>query len=241
MKHLSLLFLILLFKNSLLAQSCCNVGANGMAAFASNEEFQLSHQLPLAYIHTSEVGGKMISFGTANNAQANGYLIKSKNEKSKKYLFVYQEWWGLNEHIKKQAEKFYDDLDGQVNVLAMDMYDGQIATKPEEAGKYLANPLDANERNLDLGKRKFLTFCSPCHGNYANGESRLNGQFPNGPTMHSDKVVNWSDGQLYHVISEGQNVMPGYSKQATRDERWAIVLYVRTLQRAMNAKESDLK
>lgn len=113
--------------------------------------------------------------------------------------------------------------------------------KPEEAGKYLANPLEANERNLDLGKRKFLTFCSPCHGNYANGESRLNGQFPNGPTMHSDKVVNWTDGQLYHVISEGQNVMPGYSKQATRDERWAIVLYVRTLQRAMNAKESDLK
>lgn len=138
MKLLNLLFIILLFKNSLLAQSCCNVGANGMAAFASNEEFQLSHQLPLAYIHTSEVGGIMISFGTADNAQANGYLIKSKNEKSKKYLFVYQEWWGLNDHIKKMADKFYNDLNGEVNVLAVDMYEGQVATTREQAGKLMA-------------------------------------------------------------------------------------------------------
>lgn len=116
-------------------------------------------------------------------------------------------------------------------------YKGQ----PDEAGKYLSNPLGNNEKNLALGKAKFLTFCSPCHGNYGKGDSRLNGQFPNGPTLHSDKVTNWPDGNIYHVITEGQNVMPGYFRQATRDERWAIVLYVRTLQRAMNAKEGDLK
>jgi mono/diheme cytochrome c family protein len=113
--------------------------------------------------------------------------------------------------------------------------------KPEDAGELLSNPLQATERNIELGKQKFLTFCSPCHGDYGRGESRLKGQFPNGPTLHSDKITNWKDGQLYHVISKGQNVMPGYERQATRDERWAIVLYIRTLQRALNAKESDLK
>ncbi|MCX6146750.1 MAG: DUF3341 domain-containing protein [Candidatus Kapabacteria bacterium] len=116
-------------------------------------------------------------------------------------------------------------------------YKGQ----PDEAGKYLTNPLQNNDKNLALGKAKFLTFCSPCHGNTGMGDSRLNGQFPNGPTLHSDKVTNWPDGNLYHVITEGQNVMPGYFRQVTKDERWAIVLYLRTLQRALNAKEGDLK
>jgi mono/diheme cytochrome c family protein len=113
--------------------------------------------------------------------------------------------------------------------------------KPEEAEVKLINPLEANDKTLAKGKERFLTYCSPCHGNHADGASRLRGQFPNGPTMHSDKVVNWTDGRIYHVISDGQNVMPAYNKQILPEDRWAIVLYIRTLQRAYNAKEGDLK
>ena len=92
-----------------------------------------------------------------------------------------------------------------------------------------------------MGKRKFLTFCSPCHGNLADGNSRLQGQFPDGPTLHSDKIINYPDGMIYHIITNGQNAMPSYARQVTRNERWAIVDYIRVLQRAQNAKESDLK
>jgi mono/diheme cytochrome c family protein len=69
----------------------------------------------------------------------------------------------------------------------------------------------------------------------------LRGQFPNPPTLHSDKVRAWPDGNLFHVITEGQNVMPGYASQISRDDRWAIINYLRVMQRAHNAKESDLK
>ena len=113
--------------------------------------------------------------------------------------------------------------------------------KPDEAGKNLVNPLLPTSANLDRGKTKFLTYCSPCHGNFGRGDSRLRGQFPNPPTLHSDKVRNWPDGNIYHVITEGQNVMPSYASQVPRDDRWAIILYIRALQRAQNAKESDLK
>lgn len=113
--------------------------------------------------------------------------------------------------------------------------------KPDDAGKYLVNPLLPTPANLARGKSKFLTFCSPCHGNFARGDSRLQGQFPNPPTLHSDKVRNWPDGNIYHVITEGQNAMPAYVSQVPRDDRWAIILYIRALQRAQNAKESDLK
>ncbi len=59
-------------------------------------------------------------------------------------------------------------------------YSGQ----PEPV-KTLVNPLLPAIENLELGRRKFLTFCSPCHGNYADGTSRLNEQFPNPPSLHT--------------------------------------------------------
>lgn len=111
----------------------------------------------------------------------------------------------------------------------------------EGASENLQNPYPATAENLELGKRKYLTYCSPCHGDLAKGDSRLKGQFPNGPTLHSDKIVDWTDGRLYHVITEGQNVMPGYKKTVTRKERWSIVNYVRTLQRALDAKVEDMQ
>ena len=115
-------------------------------------------------------------------------------------------------------------------------FEGQ--TNPTEV---LSNSSIPTKENLDLGQRKFLTYCSPCHGNYGDGDSRLQGQFPNPPTFHSDRARNFSDGMIYHIITVGQNVMPSYASQVTRDERWAIVNYIRVLQRAKNATDSDLK
>ncbi len=113
--------------------------------------------------------------------------------------------------------------------------------KPEEAMAALSNPLLPTKETMELGKQRFLTYCSPCHGNFAQGDSRMNGQFPAPPSLHSDKARNWPDGRIYHIITEGQNLMPSYSTQILRNDRWAIVLYVRALQRALNAKEEDLK
>lgn len=112
--------------------------------------------------------------------------------------------------------------------------------KPEEAGKFLVNSLIPNEENLAVGKEKYNIYCSPCHGYLAEGDSRLNDQFPNPPSLHSEKVRTWSDGRIYHVIVEGQNIMPSYKYQLNRQERWAVVNYIRVLQRSLNAKENDL-
>ena len=61
--------------------------------------------------------GENIKFEAADGFNAKGYFIKSK-KKSNKWLFVIQEWWGLNDYIKKEADKFYGDLDN-VNILAI--------------------------------------------------------------------------------------------------------------------------
>jgi len=110
---------------------------------------------------------------------------------------------------------------------------------PDSAGMFFINPLPASEEVIAKGKQKFLTYCSPCHGNLAKGDSRLRGLFPNPPTLHSKKVRNWPDGRIYHVITYGQNSMPSYAKQVSREERWAVINYIRTLQKAFNPKEED--
>ena len=114
-------------------------------------------------------------------------------------------------------------------------FEGQ--TNPTEV---LSNPYFPTKENLALGQRKFLTYCSPCHGNFGDGDSRLAGQFPNPPTLHSERARNFQDGMIYHIITVGQNVMPSYASQVTREQRWAIVNYIRALQRAKNASDSDL-
>jgi mono/diheme cytochrome c family protein len=110
-----------------------------------------------------------------------------------------------------------------------------------EPKEYLVNPILPTRESIELGKRKFITFCSPCHGNYANGDSRLRGQFPNPPSLHTQRAINFPDGRIYHVITNGQNAMPSYAMQITRKERWSIVNYVRVLQRAENATSADIK
>ena len=69
----------------------------------------------------------------------------------------------------------------------------------------------------------------------------MRGQFPNPPSLHSEKVRTWNDGRIYAVIMDGQNVMPSYANLLDSDERWAVIHYIRALQRSLNAKESDIK
>lgn len=141
MNKLYSLFLLLFISQFALGQSCCFVTKDDMQLMASNRAFQRSHKLPKPYHHVSKAGGEMISFSTPDGQSANAYYIKAAKP-SQYTLFVFQEWWGLNDHIKREAEHFYTDL-GNVNVLAIDMYDGKVATTREEAGKYMggANPL----------------------------------------------------------------------------------------------------
>ncbi len=110
-----------------------------------------------------------------------------------------------------------------------------------EASVNMINSLLPSKSNLEKGQKKYNTFCSPCHGYFGKGDSRLRGQFPAPPSLQSEKVRNWKDGDIFHVITAGQNVMPSYASQLTAEERWQVILYIRALQRSQNARETDLQ
>ncbi|MEL6538990.1 MAG: dienelactone hydrolase family protein [Bacteroidota bacterium] len=95
--------------------------------------FQNLHENPMPYHHHSEQG-QDITFPVEGGAAAKAYAFQAAEE-TNKYVFVIHEWWGLNGHIKREAERLFEDLDRKVNVLALDLYDGQVGTTREEASK----------------------------------------------------------------------------------------------------------
>jgi len=126
MKKITLIFLALCASLAAWAQNdvdgitvCHTSPTEKFALFASSKDFNSSHPDPVPYVHQSEVG-KMIKIKTTDGTDANGYLLMAK-KKTSNWVFVFQEWWGLNDHIKREAEQLYHDL-GNVNVIARKVY-----------------------------------------------------------------------------------------------------------------------
>jgi carboxymethylenebutenolidase len=123
------------------AQKCC-AKPGSMQALAMNTDFQKAHEAPEPFEYTSE-NGSMIQF-PAGDKQASAFFIPAKH-KTNRVLIVCHEWWGLNDYIKREAEQLQNEL-GDVDVYAVDLYDGEVATDAGTAGK-LAQGLDAARGN----------------------------------------------------------------------------------------------
>ncbi len=94
---------------------------------------------------------------------------------------------------------------------------------------------------LQRGQDRFNIFCSPCHGRLGDGAGMVvkRGMFPP-PTYHQERIRNLEDGHIFDVITNGIRNMPSYKSQVPVADRWAIVNYVRALQRSQNAQAKDV-
>jgi len=109
-------------------------------------------------------------------------------------------------------------------------------------------PIEATKENMELGKTKFETYCSACHGygGYGDGlvhkraDALAQGYWTPPTSIHIDRVRAQPVGQIFHTITKGQNKMSSYASSITPKERWAIVLYVKALQRSRNADIKDV-
>ena len=97
------------------------------------------------------------------------------------------------------------------------------------------NPLagDFSEDVLKTGIKYYTIHCSVCHGvNGEGGEKNSIGEKMalKPPSLISDKIKGWTDGQVYHVITMGQGVMGPYASHIPQKYRWQVVNYVRHLE-----------
>jgi mono/diheme cytochrome c family protein len=101
---------------------------------------------------------------------------------------------------------------------------------PEEV-KRLKNPLVPSEPTLNAARRAYLEECAQCHGEHGKGdgpEAMMHSQAPADLTDagHMNTV---RDGEIFYQISEGRKPMPSFKKRLTEDQRWGLVLLVRSL------------
>lgn len=104
------------------------------------------------------------------------------------------------------------------------------------------NPLPVTEAVLSEGQTRFNIYCAPCHDRTGLGrgmvaQRALNWQPAN---LTEDRIVQAADGDLFNVITYGRRTMPPYFAQVRVEERWAIIHYLRVLQRAAHGTINDV-
>ena len=109
-------------------------------------------------------------------------------------------------------------------------------------------PMSVTGSVLKRGQDRFQIYCAPCHGlaGYGDGivavrADRLQeGTWVPPSSMHVATVLARPVGHLFNSITNGIRTMPSYGSQIPVDDRWAIVAYVRALQRAGHASANVL-
>jgi mono/diheme cytochrome c family protein len=99
------------------------------------------------------------------------------------------------------------------------------------AGAELVNPLQPTPDVVAHGKFVFENVCITCHGPKGAGDGHVTALFPKPPSLMTQKVRDWPDGQLFHRPMRGQNSMPSHARQIDERDIWSVILYIREMQK----------
>ncbi len=146
---------------------------------------------------------------------------------------------------------FKDGLSSQLPVAGTIARGAPYQDTPENTGKIPGTtnwvqtiPLPVTAQFMARGRERYNISCSPCHGEAGDGKG-ITTKF--GMTIIADlhdvagrKVPQQPDGELFNTISYGKVFMQGYAANVSIQDRWAIVAYVRALQRSRLATLDDV-
>jgi mono/diheme cytochrome c family protein len=102
-------------------------------------------------------------------------------------------------------------------------------------------PLAMTRQLLDRGQERYQIYCMPCHGPAGDGKG-ITGKYGMGgmANFHDQRLVNMGDGEIFNSMSLGKNLMPAYGPIIPVPDRWAIIAYIRVLQRSQLATVDDV-
>ena len=100
-----------------------------------------------------------------------------------------------------------------------------------------------DDKLMARGKERYTIYCSPCHGAVGDGNG-ITKQYGMGatPTYHDDRLRAMAEGEIYNTITHGSpnKNMQSYADKILPQDRWAVILYVRALQRAQQGTSADV-
>jgi hypothetical protein len=102
-------------------------------------------------------------------------------------------------------------------------------------------PLPVTTGLLARGQERYAIHCAMCHGAAGDGKGiTAKYQMVNMANFHDPRLVAMTDGEIFNTITHGKNLMGAYGANVKPDDRWAIIAYVRALQRAHLATIEDV-
>lgn len=133
------------------------------------------------------------------------------------------------------------DLNSDPKFLAADdqFYRGQNSDLTFAKGFPSAIAVDA--KLLERGQLKYTIYCAPCHGALGDGNG-ITKQYGMGatPSFHDDRLRNMPEGEIFNTITNGKANMLSYADKLEPSDRWAVIAYLRALQRAQTGTAADV-
>ncbi|MBA3960429.1 MAG: cytochrome c [Chthoniobacterales bacterium] len=102
-------------------------------------------------------------------------------------------------------------------------------------------PIDVTPALLQRGQQRFNVNCAVCHGPLAGGDGIVKQYgLTTVVSLQDDRIRKMADGEIFNTITHGKNTMMAYGPRVVVQDRWAIICYLRTLQRSQHATEADI-
>jgi mono/diheme cytochrome c family protein len=117
-----------------------------------------------------------------------------------------------------------------VAAVAYSIYESQDWPVPE-AAKQMKNPIEPSAAVLAAARAVYLEKCANCHGDRGKGDGPDAASYYPHPASLADasRMEGKSDGELFYRITNGRRPMPAFKKRLSDEQRWQLVLFVRTL------------
>lgn len=103
------------------------------------------------------------------------------------------------------------------------------------------NPMPMSAGLLERGRKRYAIYCAPCHSPVGDGNGVITkyGLLRAG-NYHEPRIVRMPDGEIFNTVTHGKNQMPSYASQVAVTDRWAIIAYIRALERARLGATNDV-
>jgi mono/diheme cytochrome c family protein len=109
--------------------------------------------------------------------------------------------------------------------------------------KLRKNPLAASDANLSAAKPVFNEYCANCHGDSGKGDGSDAMMYDPAPSDLTDSkhMNSLTDGEIFYQITQGRKPMPSFRKKLTEDQRWQLVILVRSFSASVTSPPAPTK
>ena len=181
-------------------------------------------------------------------------MVRQQKVRAQSELNFFADQRGARQPVAGTVPIGYDMPTAEQNALADPT--GEMAMRPRlgfsegtdyyNTGKMGASwgtgiPVEVTPALLQRGAQRFTINCAVCHGPLANGDGIVKQYgLTTVVTLQDDRIRNMADGEIFNTITHGKNTMMAYGPRVMVQDRWAIICYLRALQRSQRAGTADV-